>query len=253
MKHFKTIASTVLASTLVLATSSTVWALGIRPAQDTARTPSNSAPTQTQPSEPSQPSQPSSVEFKALWSGKHSDANNWTLHAIDAIERYGDNLLKGSSDMDDFCPMYDRLGHREQVYFWVELVAAMAKFESGFKPTTRYTESTMGTDPITGKQVVSEGLLQLSYQDERNYRKVLPAEVCDFDFDRDQQYALNDIRRTILDPKTNLTCGIAILNRQLLRYGKISIDKGAYWSVLKPNGRRIPEIRKITQALSFCK
>ncbi|MES2854811.1 MAG: hypothetical protein V4692_03055, partial [Bdellovibrionota bacterium] len=159
------------------------------------------------------------------------------------------------SDIAQFCPMFDRLGTQERVRFWVQLIAVMAKYESGYKPGTQYTESTMGIDPVTGKQVVSEGLLQLSYQDENNYRGVLPAGVCDFDFAKDQAYPAGDTRRTILDPKTNLTCGIAILNRQIERYGKIAIASGAYWSVIKTgsSNTKLPLIKEVTNALSFCK
>lgn len=151
--------------------------------------------------------------------------------------------------------MFDRLGSQDRVNFWVELLAAMTKFESSFNPTTRYVESTMGIDPITGKQIVSEGLLQLSYQDEKNWKNVLPTGVCDFDFEGDKKYAANDIRRSILDPKNNLTCGIGILNRQIQRYDKIAVSTGAYWSVIKTSSsyNHLKEIKAITNALAFCK
>lgn len=163
--------------------------------------------------------------------------------------------MKGSSDIETFCPMFDRLGTQDRVNFWVELIAAMTKFESGFDPSTRFTETTMGIDPITGKQVVSEGLLQLSYQDETNWKKVLPAGVCDFDYAGDKKYPLTDLRRSILDPQSNLTCGIGILNRQLERYNKIAVSTGAYWSVIKSGSsyNKLTQIRAITNALSFCK
>lgn len=151
--------------------------------------------------------------------------------------------------------MFDRLGTQDRINFWVELIAAMAKFESSYDPSTRYTESTMGIDPVTGKQVVSEGLLQLSYQDELNWKKVLPAGVCDFDYTGDKKYAQTDIRRSILDPKNNLTCGIGILNRQIERYDKIAVSTGAYWSVIKSGSsyNKLTQIKAITNALSFCK
>lgn len=198
---------------------------------------------------------PSPSGFKALWEGKHETSSQWTGYAHSAIANYGDAMMKGASDISDFCPMYDRLGNQDRANFWVQLLAAMIKYESNFKPTMRYTETSMGTDPVTGVQVVSEGLLQLSYQDERNYKNVLPAEVCDFDFKADSRYPASDIRRTIQDPKTNLTCGIGILNRQLERHNKIAVSSAAYWSVIKTSAghNKLKEIKAVTNALSFCK
>jgi hypothetical protein len=250
--------------------------LGIKPPADTPRPPkATPSPTPAPTPKPTATPKPTPVAtpkptatpkppttpgggdstFKASWSGKNSNAASWTVYAQNAVTKYGDAMMKGATDVEDFCPMFDRLGSQDRVNFWVELVAAMAKFESSYDPTTRYTESTMGIDPITKKQVVSEGLLQLSYQDEQNYRNVLPAGVCDFDYASDKQYQLSDIRRSILDPKLNLTCGISILNRQLERYNKIAVSSGAYWSVIKSSSshNRLKEIKAITNALSFCK
>lgn len=237
--------------------TSTSWSLGIRAPKDIPRQPASTpAPTPKPTPKPAATPIPSSgsSSFKALWDGKHADAANWTRYAEDALDRYGAALLKGPSDVTAFCPMYDRLGRQDQLRFWVQLIAAMTKYESGFKPTTRYTETTMGTDRVTGQQIVSEGLLQLSYTDELNYRSVLPAGVCDFDFEGDKRYALNDIRRSILDPKTNLTCGIGILNRQIERFNKIGVGSGAYWAVIKSSYSRnkLSEIQAITKSLPFC-
>lgn len=246
--------------TAALLFTSTSWSLGIRPPKDTARQPASTPAPTPKPPTPKPPSSTTPApttggsSFKALWEGKNADAANWTVYAEDALERYGSALLKGTTDIEDFCPMYDRLGHQDQLHFWVQLIAAMTKYESGFKPTSRYTETSMGTDRVTGKQIVSEGLLQLSYVDELNYRSVLPAGVCDFDYQSDKQYAATDVRRTILDPKNNLTCGIGILNRQVQRFNKIAVGSGAYWAVIKSTSghHRLNEIRAITKALPFC-
>lgn len=234
------------------------FGMGIKPPPGTTPkpTPKPSAtpkPTPKPTPRPSATPAPPSSGFAAIWSGKHSSAADWDGFVRDAVSNYGAELLKGPDDISLFCPMYDRLGTQDRLNFWVQLVAAMTKFESNFKPTMRYTETSMGIDPITKKQVVSEGLLQLSYQDERNYKSVLPPGVCDFNYTNDQKYAITDIRRTIFDPKTNLTCGIFIMNRQILRHGKLGINSGAYWSVLQPKGSRLAEIKKITNGLSFCK
>ncbi len=207
-------------------------------------------PTPTPPAQnPPVTTNPS--DFQALWSRvskPHVQSQEWTRIVQDTIVLYGEELLKGSEDMQNFCPQFDRLGTNDRINFWVELIAAMTRYESGFKPTTRYTETTMGTDPITGSQVVSEGLLQLSYQDIRPYP------FCDFDFEADRQYALDDIRRSILDPARNLACGTRILNNQIKRRGLIAVSSGAYWAVIKTNSKynKLEEIKAITNALSFC-
>jgi hypothetical protein len=150
--------------------------------------------------------------------------------------------------------MYDRLGTQDRINFWVQLIAAMTKYESGFNPASRMVETTMSIDPVTGKQTASEGLLQLSYSDGRNYQNVVAEGVCDFDYNKDKPYPVTDLRRTILDPKTNLTCGIGILNRQVQRDHLIAESKNAYWAVIKTDrsSNKLSEIRAITKALSFC-
>jgi hypothetical protein len=196
----------------------------------------------------------STSSFKALWEGHNANAAQWTADAQDAIAKYAPDLIKGSNDIATFCPMYDRLGTQDRINFWVQLIAAMTKYESGFNPASRMIETTMGNDPITGKQTASEGLLQLSYSDAKNYRRVVAAGVCAFDYSVDKQYAVTDIRRTILDPKTNLACGIGILNRQIQRDHLIAESSNAYWAVIKTNrsSNKLSAIRAITKALSFC-
>jgi hypothetical protein len=192
--------------------------------------------------------------FTAIWDSAPSmTAKNWTSFVEQAVLSYGQALLNGPSDVTNFCPTYASLTTQNKLNFWAQLFAGVAKYESGFDPTNRYVETTMGTDPITGKQVASEGLLQLSYQDEKNFSGVLPPGVCDFNFAADKNLASNDIRRTILDPKTNLTCGVFILNRQVSRVGKIGITSGAYWSTLRPSGSILAKIQAITKSTAFCK
>ncbi|MES2855924.1 MAG: hypothetical protein V4692_08670, partial [Bdellovibrionota bacterium] len=105
-------------------------------------------------------------KFSAVWDTQNVAAKMWTNYVRDAVQVYGPALMKGSTDIAKFCPAYSKLSTDDKLNFWAQLIAAMSKYESGFKPTTRYVETTMGTDPVTGKQSVSEGLLQLSYQDE---------------------------------------------------------------------------------------
>ena len=193
--------------------------------------------------------------FQPLWSGKNPDASNWTRYAEDAINAYGSSLLRGSSDIASFCPMYSRLGHTDQMSFWLALLSDLSQFESSFNPTSLYVETTMGIDPVTHMQVVSAGLFQLSYQDEGNYRNKIPAGVCHFDYAADSKLAQRDPRRTILRAKTNIECAVAILNYQVAHYGPIAMSSNVYWSTLKTGGRynKLSSIRTYTKGLSFCK
>ncbi|MES2965681.1 MAG: hypothetical protein V4760_17500 [Bdellovibrionota bacterium] len=215
-----------------------------------ADSPSTDSPTPPTPGTP--PS--SGTTFKALWSGKHPQADEWTADAQASLANFGDALLAGPTDVTDFCPRFSRLGTNERIDFFVQFIAAMTKYESSFNPALRFTETSMGNDPVTGVQVQSEGLMQLSYVDELNYRAVVPAGACDFDFQGDKRYTIKDLRRSILDPKKNLTCAIAILNRQVERYNKLAVSSGAYWAVIKTDRstNKLPEIKAITKALPFC-
>lgn len=195
------------------------------------------------------------VAFQSLWIGKHRDAPNWTRYSEQMIRDHGDALMSGARDVRGFCPNYERMSAENKRHFWIQLVAAIVKYESSFDPSERYVEASMGIDPVTGRRVVSEGLLQLSYQDERNYRSHVPTGVCDFDYPRDRHYAVTDLRRTILNPKKNLECGIAILNHQIRTRKRIVVSSGAYWSVIRAGSRHshVAEIRRVTQQLRFCR
>ena len=185
-----------------------------------------------------------------LWEARSSSTKPWTTHSYEVVDRFAPNLIPGSSDVTQFCPKYFALSLNEKRNFWVYLVSAIVKYESAFNPTTRYRETTMGIDPITGEQVYSEGLLQLSYQDKLAYP------FCDeFDWSRDRLLSRTDPTKTIFDPFKNLRCGIRILNWQVRRFNKIAVDRGQYWVVLKPYSRysKLSEIRALTSGLSFCR
>ena len=197
----------------------------------------------------------SASTFSPLWIGQNSDASNWTIYAEDALNSYGANLLSGPSDVETFCPMYSRLGHQDQINFWVQLLAGVTKYESGFNPVSYMIEPTLGDDPITGSQVISAGLFQLSYQDTPNYKSHVATGVCVFDYPADSKLAMTDIKRTINDPKTNITCAVSIMNYLVGKHGAIAYNSGNYWSTLMPSSKygKVPQIKAITQALPFCK
>lgn len=200
--------------------------------------------------EPPKPT-PSETVHPLLWEAARSDGKAWTTHTMNVVKNeVASSLMGGTSDIATFCPRYHTLTNHERANFWGMLVSAMVKYESSFKPTLRYKESTMGTDPVTGQHVYSEGLLQLSYQDTQW------ASYCEFDWSKDKHLAADDPKKTIFDPYKNLSCGIKILARQVTRRGKIAVtgSEGAYWAVLIPNGKytKVPEIAALTKKMPGC-
>lgn len=158
--------------------------------------------------------------------------------------------LSRVKDILDFCPKYAAIPGSEKAWVWVELISAMAKFESGWSPVSRMVEpaSSFPTpDPITGRPVASEGLLQLSYQDSKWHKG------CRFDWSKDKSLAAKDPRKTILNPEINIECGVKILARQIERRGLIVVPSGPYWSVIY-NGKysKLTQIRAMVKASPLC-
>lgn len=184
--------------------------------------------------------------YPLLWESSKYASPEWSLHTMEVIQNeVAPDLLPGAEDVESFCPLYRELNNEQRANFWALLVSAIVKFESGFDPTERFRESSMGTDRVTGQQIYSEGLMQMSYGD------TLSAPFCEFDWDSDKRLRADDPRKTIFDPETNLSCGIKILARQIRNRNRISIPvgKGAYWSVLE---RRANEIRSLTKKMTGC-
>ena len=75
----------------------------------------------------------------------------------------------------------------------------------------------------------SEGLLQLSYADQKRYG-------CDFNWQVDRALKANDPAKTILQPKNNLECGVKILVNQTIVQHKPLLTRSGYWSTLQPDG-----------------
>lgn len=197
---------------------------------------------------------PDSKMTPLAWEKSVKNSNLWSAYIYSVISLEEPQMLNdnAATDVTLFCPNYASLSKEKRLNFWGQLFAAVAKFESAWNPKSRMIETTMGTDPITGMQVASEGLLQLSYQDSRSYGQ----SACNFDWSLDKEFAIqnpSDSRKTILDPYKNLRCGIKIFAKILKRKQLISFDDGAYWAVLRKTKRNnVPEISAITKSLPFC-
>jgi hypothetical protein len=185
------------------------------------------------------------------WESKNKDAKDWSKMVYSVIENE-EPAMMGQNVADDtevFCPKYKSLTDAERLNFWGQFFAALAKPESDWNPLSQYVESTQGIDPVTQQRVMSEGLLQLSYQDEKSYHL-----DCGFDWNRDKNLDLKDPRKTILNPYLNLRCGIKIMALQLKNRRSIRLDKNVYWAVLKIGGRNnnIAKISAMTKSLKIC-
>jgi hypothetical protein len=260
-QHFSWMKFAYVSITALIATTLIACEVNQPADPETSATNPNDMSSQTKPTPPPPATDPSPtatpvppaggpLKVAPLWEARRPEGRAWTDHSVNIVQEYGVDLMKGASDMDSFCPKFTNLADAEKVNFWIYLASAIIKYESDFDPTNRYVETTMGRDPITGQQVVSEGLMQLSYQD------VLAYPFCnEFDWERDRNLSPSDPRKTILDPLKNLTCGLRILNYQIGHYGAIAIDRGQYWAVIKPSSRynQLKAIQTLTKSLSFCR
>lgn len=222
------------------------------PASPVSPTPSLPGVPTPRPTATPDPSQAGAYKIEAapLWEPHASSGRSWTSYAFGIVDKFGISLMLGTKDVKEFCPAFFSLSRDEKLNFWVYLISAVVKYESAFDPTSRMKEPGMGTDPVTGQPVYSEGLLQLSYQDSLGYK------FCDeFDWRSDSKLAVRDPKKTILDPYKNLACGIRILNQIVARKDLIAFDSGHYWSTLKPSraNSKVPPIKKLTNGIPFCK
>ena len=133
-------------------------------------------------------------------------------------------------DVRKFCPRFYGMAEVDKRAFWAYFFQALAGAEAGLDPNTsvKHTEPEVAvTDEVTKLRVRSQGLLQLTYEDQKRYG-------CEFNWDADRSLPLKDPARTILQPKNNLECGIKILSNQIIVQHKPIHARTSYWSTLQP-------------------
>jgi hypothetical protein len=141
-------------------------------------------------------------------------------------------------DVRRFCPNFYRMSDDDKRVFWAYFFQALAGAEAGLNPTTNVRHPQMAkVDKVTGQPVHSEGLLQLTYEDQKIYG-------CDFDYKRDRELPSHDSAKTILQPERNLGCGIKILDNQITTLHKPIVTKVSYWSTLQPGTVSYPVFAK---------
>ena len=160
-------------------------------------------------------------------------------------------IINVPDEIKNTCPKFFQITLNQKKIFWAYFIQSIAVAESSLNPKDRFKEPGNSIDSVTGRPVYSEGLLQLSYQDKYNHIG------CDFDWSKDKLLDPSDERKTILDPKTNLKCGVSILNKQLIKRGQIFTQPSHYyWSVLNPvkNPEGFKKVNsQLTVTLEFCK
>ncbi len=129
-----------------------------------------------------------------------------------------------------YCPRFSSMSEADKRAFWAYTFQALAGAEAGLKPTTdvRHTEPEVAVqDTVTQRMVRSEGLLQLTYMDADRYG-------CDFDWQHDKSLPAKDPRKTILQPKNNLLCGVKIMENQIVNLHRPLLSSSSYWVTLRP-------------------
>lgn len=178
-----------------------------------------------QPDVKEAPSTPIAEEKDEL--GKPSWDPKWDKIIEDALPP---ELLSSrvARDVRPFCSRFKKMSELDKRAFWAYFFQALAGAEAALVPTTDVRHEEMDEkDTVTGRMVRSEGLLQLSYMDADRYG-------CDFDWEKDRGLPEKDPARTILQPENNLTCGVKILNQQLIGRHKRLVSPSSYWGTLRP-------------------
>ena len=191
----------------------------------------------------------------------HPERKPWS-DLITAHLQKNINIYNQATDIAEFCPKFKTLNDPPKVKALGELIVAMIYYESGYKPTSWMAEKFIEgykitkdpktgaeiktpiyrKDSVTGVQVKSEGLFQLSYSDIPNYGSLLKG--CGIDWSKDKLLDQNDPKKTMFNPLFNLECGMRILTNQVKNKKAIGLEKGVYWAVIRKGGKftRIPQI-----------
>lgn len=133
-------------------------------------------------------------------------------------------------DVRRFCPRFFDMNDAGKRRFWAYFFQALSGAEAGLNPdaTARHTEPKLAkVEKVPVTKVRTEGLLQLTYADQQRYG-------CPFNHAADRGLPPDDPARTILQPKNNLICGIAILTNQIVDLHRPIVWHDSYWATLRP-------------------
>lgn len=134
------------------------------------------------------------------------------------------------SDVQHFCPRFYAMNKKEKHAFWAYFFQALSGAEATLNPRAKapHTEPVLAArENVPATRVMTEGLLQLTYADASRYG-------CNFNERADRRLAPDDPRRSILQPKNNLECGVKILANQIIDQHKPIVSPTSYWATLRP-------------------
>jgi hypothetical protein len=150
----------------------------------------------------------------------------WSAQLITSVTESIPQLEQGNPDA--FLNGYSALSSALRIKFWAELLIAVAKFESSWKAREIFHEN-FGVDSV--------GLLQLSYEDQTQY-KLEP---------------LDRAAKSLEDPLINLRCGVTIFTKLVLGDKIVASSVGGthrgaakYWSTLRA-GHILDQIISLTK------
>ena len=200
----------------------------------------NTVPTPTQDSPVS-----NGVQVLSGW------LNQYTQHIEMKVFTDHSTLLNlDPSRMKTVCPRWDQLSLSERKSFWSTLLWSVSDPESNYQRTLIYRETALSIDKVTGQQVRSEGLLQLSYADVVNYH--YPGS--DISWEKDRTFALQDYsnevkignsNRTIFNAYANFNLGLWIMDRLLINHSDENFEEALsrYWSSMNPAKSAFKRVR----------
>ncbi len=154
---------------------------------------------------------PSSVGKPAPIASWQGNANSTQLarYTRDAINQHGKGLLQAvPNDIETYCPNYEDASRQERLAFWSGFISSLSHFESNHKSDVWYQER---FNDAKGNPVVSRGLLQISIESGNGYGCGLKNQ------------------KQLHDPKTNISCGVRILNRWVGQRDQVISDREGWW------------------------
>ncbi len=166
------------------------------------------------------------------------EGRQWTTITHNALDTLAPELVTiVPTDIDAFCPGYRSASPANRRAFYVSLLSELARFESNFDPSVRFTESI--TD-ASGRRIISRGLLQISQESANGYGCAIT--------DPEQLH----------DPATNLTCSTRILARLIARDQVVAgYSSGAwrgasrYWSPFRDRDKLV-DLQAALNAKPYC-
>lgn len=204
-------------------------------------------PTSTPTPAPRTAPERSYYQEQLAWEREGKGHSTWTTHLRKIV---GASTLAGypAVNMEKVCPNYHNLPVKHKPEVWAQLISIMAKYESGFKPETTFTEPDI--HDAKGIKVVSTGLLQISVESANSYG-------CGITFEGLKNW------------EKNLTCAVLIMEKNVARNGQ-AFDKkkvmfkgkpqsrwqgaSAYWSVAREGvSNSFPKVQKYMMNLNHCK